>query len=96
MYVRPTSTRLFKGMLIPAIRAISCPLALPLLVARVRADDENRPVAADDLALLAHRLDRRSYLQWIPFGSDSVDPALDAVLAAATGSGSSPRRDHAL
>jgi hypothetical protein len=28
----------------------------------VLADDEDRSVAADDLALLAHRLDRRSYL----------------------------------
>jgi hypothetical protein len=28
----------------------------------VLADDENRSVTADDLALLAHRLDRRSYL----------------------------------
>src|SRR5271170_610564 len=37
-------------------------LALPLLVALVLADDQNRAVAADDLALLAHRLDRRSYL----------------------------------
>jgi hypothetical protein len=32
------------------------PLALPLLVARVLADDENPPVTADDLALLAHLL----------------------------------------
>src|SRR5215218_2336704 len=91
MYVRPTSTRLFRGMLIPAMRAISSPLALPLLVARVLADDEDRPMAADDLALLAHRLHRRSYLQWIPFGSGSVGPALEAVLAAATGSGRAPK-----
>src|SRR3954464_3538010 len=48
-------------MLIPAIRAISL-LALPLLVPRVLADHEDRAVAADDLALLAHRLDRGSYL----------------------------------
>src|SRR5919206_678273 len=48
-------------MLIPAMRAIRrSPLAL--LVTRVLADDEHRSVAADDLALLAHRLDRRSYL----------------------------------
>src|SRR3954468_20326856 len=61
MYVRPTSTRLLRGMLIPAIRAISrSPLAL--LVSGVLADHEDRAVAADDLALLAHRLDRRSYL----------------------------------
>src|SRR3954471_2616505 len=61
MYVRPISTRLLRGTLTPAIRAISeSPLAL--LVAGVLADDEHRAVTADDLALLAHRLDRRSYL----------------------------------
>src|SRR5262245_66251583 len=48
-------------MLTPAIRAMP-DLALPLLVSRVLADDKDPPVAADDLALLAHRLDRRSYL----------------------------------
>jgi hypothetical protein len=37
-------------------------LALPLLVPWVLTDHENRAMAADDLALLAHRLDRRSYL----------------------------------
>src|SRR5688500_3835726 len=47
-------------MLTPAMRAI--PLPLSLLVSRVLADDEDPSVAADDLALLAHRLDRRSYL----------------------------------
>jgi hypothetical protein len=47
-------------MLMPAIRAIQLPLTL--LVARVRADHQDRAVAADDLALLAHRLDRRSDL----------------------------------
>src|SRR3954447_4777611 len=52
--------RFCRGRLIPAIRAIS--LALTLLVTRVRADHENRAMAADDLALLAHRLDRRSDL----------------------------------
>src|ERR671915_2052567 len=61
MYVRPISTRLLSGMLTPAIRAIA-PLPLPLLVPRVLADHEDAPVAADDLALFAHRLDRRSYL----------------------------------
>src|SRR5215469_10187980 len=45
-------------MLIPEIRAIS---TLPLLVARIRADHEDPPVPADDLALLAHRFDRGSY-----------------------------------
>jgi hypothetical protein len=33
------------------------PLTLPLLVAGVLADHEDRAVAADDLALLAHWLD---------------------------------------
>jgi hypothetical protein len=33
-------------------------LALPLLVARVGADDAHRAVAADHLALLAHLLHR--------------------------------------
>src|SRR3712207_7934852 len=61
MYVMPTSTRLLRGMLTPAMRAMR-PLPLPLLVTRVLADHEHPPVAADDLALLAHRLDRRSYL----------------------------------
>jgi len=40
---------------------LEAPLALPLLVAGVLADHEDRAVTADDLALLAHRLDRRSY-----------------------------------
>src|SRR3954451_15811059 len=48
-------------MLTPAIRA-KVLLPLPLLVSWVLADHEHPPVAADDLALLAHRLDRRSYL----------------------------------
>src|ERR1700679_1083789 len=61
MYVSPISERLFRGRLTPAIRAI-CRLALPLLVTLVLADDEHRFVAADNPALLAHRLDRRSYL----------------------------------
>jgi hypothetical protein len=37
-------------------------LALPLLVTGVGTDDEHPPVAADDLALLAHRFDRGTYL----------------------------------
>src|SRR4051812_8710758 len=61
MYVRPISTRLLSGMLTPAIRAIA-PLPLPLLVSGVLADHEDPAVAADDLALFAHRLHRRSYL----------------------------------
>src|SRR4051794_34660262 len=62
MYVRPISTRLLRGMLTPAIRAKALYLPLSLLVSWIRADHENAPVAADDLALLAHRLHRRSYL----------------------------------
>src|SRR5919107_3880518 len=65
MYVRPISTRLFRGMLTPAIRAMP-PLPLPLLVTGVLADHEHPTVPADDLALLAHRLGRRSYLH-VPF-----------------------------
>src|ERR1700722_19458531 len=61
MYVSPISERLFRGRLTPAIRAI-CELALPLLVTLVLADHEHRFVAADDPALLAHRLDRRALL----------------------------------
>src|SRR3954449_10015111 len=48
-------------MLTPAIRAMRS-LPLPLLVSRVLADHEHAAVAADDLALFAHRLHRRSYL----------------------------------
>src|SRR5918996_5445690 len=61
MYVSPISTRLLSGMLTPAIRA-KVLLPLPLLVSWVRADHEDAAMPADDLALLAHRLDRRSYL----------------------------------
>src|SRR5918992_5197796 len=61
MYVRPISTRLLRGMLTPEIRA-KVVLPLTLLVTRVRADHQHAPVPADDLALLTHRLDRRSYL----------------------------------
>src|SRR5207237_4160407 len=49
-------------MFMPAIRAIRVKLPLTLLVARVLADHEHRAAAADDLALLAHRLHRRSDL----------------------------------
>src|ERR1700736_683155 len=59
---------------------------LALLVALVLADHEHHSIAADDLAFLAHRLDRRSYLH-DPFRRlGSGDPALAAVAAAATGS----------
>src|SRR3954470_5705103 len=73
-------------MLTPAMRAIFL-LALPLLVPRVLADHEDPPVATDDLALLAHRLDRRSYLH-DPFRSlrpdDPDGEALETGAVAAT------------
>src|SRR3954454_5836866 len=73
-------------MLTPAMRAIFL-LALPLLVPRVLADHEDPAVPADDLALLAHRLDRRSYLH-DPFRSlrpdDPDGEALETGAAAAT------------
>src|SRR5919112_3275271 len=84
MYVRPISTRLLRGMFTPAMRAKAVPLPLSLLVSRVLADDEHPAVAADDLALLAHRLHRRSYLHG-PFRRVwSSGAALAAVEAAAT------------
>src|SRR5438552_9724047 len=71
------------------MRAISSPL--PLLVALVLAYDEHHPVTADDLAFLAHRLDRRSYLH-DPFRRlASCDRALAAARAAATQPGTCPR-----
>src|ERR1700693_725611 len=48
-------------MFTPLIRAITRS-ALPLLLPRIRADHKHPPVPADDLALLAHRFDRGSYL----------------------------------
>src|SRR3954451_10715145 len=74
MYVRPISTRLFRGMFTPAIRAIA-DLPLPLLVTRVLADHEHAAVPADDLALLTHRLHRRAYLHG-PFRLDDPDGRL--------------------
>src|SRR3954447_3002079 len=83
MYVSPISTRLLRGMLMPAMRAMGrCSLALPLLVTGVLADHEHPPVAADDLALLAHRLDRGSYLH-VPFRLASRKEALAEPSAAA-------------
>src|SRR3954464_9902510 len=50
-------------MLMPAIRAMPVGhLPLTLLVTRVLTDHEDRAMTADDLALLAHGLDRRSDL----------------------------------
>src|SRR5262249_44803257 len=56
MWVSPTHTCLFIGMLMPAIRAIS---TLPLLVPRILADHVDHASAADDLALLANLFDGR-------------------------------------
>src|SRR5438067_3432152 len=48
-------------MLTPAIRAIFASLALPLLVARVGANDAHDAVTPDDLAVAADFLDRCQY-----------------------------------
>jgi hypothetical protein len=53
MYRRDASTRFSRGMSTPAMRAIDFPLALPLLVLGVRADDKHVAAPANDLALLA-------------------------------------------
>src|SRR3954451_17295675 len=82
MYVRPISTRLLRGMLTPEMRAM-VRLPLPLLVALVLADDKDPAVAPDDLALLAHRLDRRSYLH-VSFRADPGGVALGDGAAPAT------------
>src|SRR3954466_6284264 len=82
MYVRPISTRLLRGMLAPEMRAI-VRLPLPLLVALVLADDKDPAVAPDDLALLAHRLDRRSYLH-VSFREDPGGRARGAAAVPAT------------
>src|SRR5438876_10495762 len=69
---------------------------LALLVALVLADHQHDPMAADDLAFLAHRPDRRSYLH-DPFRRlVSRGSALAAARAAATGSRTraSARRAH--
>jgi hypothetical protein len=57
--VRPMTTCLFIGMLMPAIRAMfdTYLLALTLLVARVGADDVDHAATAHDLAVLADLLD---------------------------------------
>src|SRR3954469_11438153 len=68
-------------MLTPEIRAM--PLPLPLLVTLVGADHEHPAVTPDDLALLAHRLDRRSYLH-VSFRADPGEAALVAGTAPAT------------
>src|SRR3979411_2491149 len=76
-------------MLPPEMRAILCFLALPLLVTRVRADHENPAVTADDLALLAHGLDRGSdfharFALLVRYSQCSHGPALATGTVAAT------------
>src|SRR3712207_3821451 len=90
MYVSPISTRLLSGMLTPAMRAMR-PLPLPLLVTGVLADHEHPPVAADDLALLAHRLDRGSYLH-VPFRLAVPSEALTVCPPPLPSSGESDAR----
>src|SRR3954451_20462561 len=75
-------------MLTPAIRAICArPLALPLLVSRIRADHQDRTVAADDLALFAHRLYGSSNLHCSGLCIENRTPASPRSWAAGTTSG---------
>jgi hypothetical protein len=64
--------RLSRGRSTPTRRAIfflPLSLALTLLMTRIFADHVNLAVASDDLALVAHFLDRRTYLHInLPFG----------------------------
>src|SRR5690606_31755974 len=72
MWVSPTHTCLFIGMLMPAMRAITCSpnnscsdlacSALTLLLARVGADHVHDAPAAHDLAVLTDLLDGWTYL----------------------------------
>src|SRR5262245_1121324 len=64
MYVSAISRRFSRGRFTPAIRANSSPslLALPLLVPRVRADDQHGAVPLDHAAAVTHRLDGWTYL----------------------------------
>ena len=92
MYVRPISTRLFSGMLIPAMRAISCS-PLPLLVTRVRADDEHPPWRRMILHFSHIGLtDGRTFIDPFRHVCDPATPALAAVAAAATASRSARTR----
>src|ERR671919_2987902 len=60
MYVSATSRRFSRGRLTPAIRAKFSLLALSLLVARVRADDQHLALPLDHAAAVTHRFDGRS------------------------------------
>src|ERR687894_3262442 len=58
MYVSAISRRFSRGRFTPAIRAN---LSLPLLVPRVRTDDQHAAVPLDHAAAVAHGLDGRTY-----------------------------------
>src|SRR5215203_4081362 len=85
---------LVEGDVDPRNSSQSCYLPLTLLVTRVRADHQHAAVPADDLALLAHRLDRRSYLHgpfrflgsagwlWLPVRPPLPSPDAGRRLAA--------------
>src|SRR5688572_5539793 len=65
MYVSAISMRLLRGRSTPAMRAMTLPLTLALLVARVATDDSNDALALDDLALDADRFDGCSNFHWL-------------------------------
>src|SRR5882724_8617941 len=66
------------------MRAISPPLALTLLVTGVLADHQDRAVAADDLALFAHRLYGSSNLHCSGLCIEHRTPASPRSWAAGT------------
>src|SRR3954451_6441223 len=75
------SSRLSRGRSTPAIRAMSFLSALPLLVARVRADDHDAAAAPDHPAPVADPLDAWTDLHGVPRSRRS----LEAVHHAASG-----------
>src|ERR1051326_4217995 len=54
------------------MRAISPPLPLPLLVARIRADDHGAAVPLDHATALTHRFDGRTDLHGAPLVAVAV------------------------
>src|SRR5687768_997562 len=66
MCVRPMTTCLFIGMLMPAIRAMfyTFLLTLALLVPGIGADDVDHAATAHDLAVLADLLNRGTYFHF--------------------------------
>src|SRR6266851_6679309 len=84
----------------PDIRAMA--LSLPLLVPGVGADHHHRAVAADHLALLADRLDARSYfhrllrgLLLVPVGDATPVEVVGGDLHLDTVPGQDPDAVHA-